>query len=119
MEIPGAFGCTAESCRFRDLAAEFAAAGAALRGISTQTPEEQAEFAAREAIPYPLLSDHRHQLVERLRLPTFVAGGGPARIRRATLIIRADRRLVSVIYPIADPGSHADHMLNLVTKLGS
>jgi peroxiredoxin len=117
-EIPGAYGCTAESCRFRDLSAEFAAAGAALRGISTQTPQEQAEFAAREGIDYPLLSDHGLGLVDALRLPTFAVGRQPPRIRRATLIIGADRRLRAVLYPVADPAGHADHVLDLMAHLG-
>lgn len=116
LEIPGAHGCTAESCRFRDLAGEFAAAGAAVRGISTQTPEEQAEFAAREGVHYPLLSDHGLGLVAAMKLPTFAADVGTPRIRRATLIIGVDRRIREVIYPITDPAGHADDVLHLVAR---
>jgi peroxiredoxin len=116
LETPGAYGCTAESCRFRDLAGEFATAGADMRGISTQTPEEQAEFAAREGIGYPLLSDHGLELVAALKLPTFGEDLGTPRIRRATLIIGADRRIREVIYPIPDPPRHADEVLRLIGR---
>lgn len=118
MDIPGAYGCTAESCRFRDLASDFTEIGAELRGISTQTPEEQAEFAAREHIGYPLLSDHRLELVEAFRLPTLSAGGGPPRIRRATLIVGPDRHLRAVLYPITDPAGHADEVLRMLQGHG-
>jgi peroxiredoxin len=116
-QIPGAFGCTAESCRFRDLTDDFAAAGAGLRGISTQTPAEQREFAQREHINYPLLSDEHLELVTAMGLPTFRAGDGPARIRRATLIIGDDRQVRSVVYPVADPATHADELLALLPSV--
>jgi peroxiredoxin len=58
-DIPGAGGCTAQGCAYRDALAEFERLGADLVGISAQTAAEQAEFAAREHIPYPLLSDDR------------------------------------------------------------
>lgn len=80
--------------------------GAAVRGGSTQTPQEQAAFASREHLPFPLLRDHEHRLVEALDLPTFVAGGSPARIRRATLVVTADRRIQRMIYPIPHPAGH-------------
>src|SRR3954465_3056729 len=73
-EIPGARGCTPQSCAFRDHVAEFAALGATLLGVSAQSPEDQAEFAAREWIPYPLLSDEALALARELGLPTFEAG---------------------------------------------
>src|SRR3954451_10266336 len=74
-EIPGARGCTPQSCAFRDHVAEFAALGATLLGVSAQSAADQAEFAARESIPYPLLSDEGLALARELRLPTFEAGG--------------------------------------------
>src|SRR4051812_49632496 len=80
-EIPGARGCTPQSCAFRDHVSEFTALGATLLGVSAQSADDQAEFAARESIPYPLLSDEGLALARELRLPTFEAGG-PARGRR-------------------------------------
>jgi peroxiredoxin len=111
LQTPGAYGCTGESCGFRDLHAELEEAGAQVRGVSTQTPSEQAEFAAREHITYPLLSDHEHRLIEALDLPTFTTGGSPPRIRRATLLVDRDRRIRDVRYPIPDPGGHAAEVL--------
>lgn len=105
VEIPGAVGCTSQSCAYRDLIADFEALDASVRGISTQTTEEQAEFARRERIPYPLLSDADLRLVRALDLPTFAAGGKP-RIKRASMIVR-DRRVVRVLYPVADPAANA------------
>jgi peroxiredoxin len=107
MTLPGAFGCTAESCAYRDLAAEFADRDATIHGVSTQTPAEQREFADREHIPYPLLSDAGHDLVAALRLPVLSVAGHPRRIRRATLIAGRDRRLRDVLYPIPDPAANA------------
>src|SRR4051812_20993210 len=74
-DIPGARGCTPQSCAFRDHVAEFAALGATLLGVSAQSAADQAEFAARESIPYPLASDEGLALARELRLPTFEAGG--------------------------------------------
>jgi peroxiredoxin len=115
LHTPGAYGCTAESCGFRDLLAELDQAGAHVRGVSTQTPGEQAAFAAREHIGYPLLSDHEHRLVNALELPTFTVGGSPPRIRRATLLVDHDRRIRDVLYPIPDPAGHA---AEVVPRLG-
>jgi peroxiredoxin len=56
-DIPGARGCTPQSCAYRDSLAEFSALGATVIGISAQSPQEQAEFAEREHIPFALLSD--------------------------------------------------------------
>lgn len=119
LQLPGAYGCTAETCAFRDAAAELAELGAAVRGVSTQTAGEQAAFAAREAIGYPLLSDHEHVLVDALRLPTFATGDSPARIRRATLLVAADRRIHDVLYPIDDPGGHAQQVVDRIGLLAA
>lgn len=114
-EIPGAVGCTAQSCAYRDLIAEFEVLDASVRGVSTQTPEEQAEFAQRERIPYPLLSDADLRLTQRLALPTFSAGG-KRRIKRASMIVRA-RRAVRILYPVADPSANAATMLAALREL--
>jgi peroxiredoxin len=115
MEIPGAVGCTAQSCGYRDLVADFEAVDAAVRGISTQTPEEQAEFAHRETIPYPLLSDAGLSLTRALALPTFVAGGKP-RIKRASLIVH-NGRIARVLYPVFDPAANAADSLAVLKQL--
>jgi peroxiredoxin len=108
-DIPGARGCTPQSCAFRDAQQELAHHGASLIGISTQTPEEQAEFAAREHIAYPLLSDHGLVLAERMGLPTFEAGG-LALYKRLTFVAEQGR-IVNVFYPVFPPDRNADEVL--------
>jgi peroxiredoxin len=108
--IPGARGCTPEACAFRDHHADLLAAGAdAVFGLSGQSTEEQAEAATRLHLPFPLLSDQDLQLVGRLRLPTFEAGGA-VRYQRLTLIITAGT-IEHVFYPIFPPDGHASEVL--------
>ncbi|MFD7029157.1 winged helix-turn-helix transcriptional regulator [Streptomyces sp. NPDC059917] len=99
--IPGAKGCTLESCTYRDQLAQFTAAGATVHGVSTQRPDEQREFAAAEELRFPLLSDAGLDLVTALRLPTFRAAG-VSRMKRLTLVVARDRTVVEAIYPITD-----------------
>ncbi|MER5487319.1 winged helix-turn-helix transcriptional regulator [Streptomyces sp. NPDC002812] len=99
--IPGARGCTLESCTYRDQLAEFTAAGATVHGVSTQRPDEQREFAEAEGLRFPLLSDAELGLVTALRLPTFRAGG-ISRLKRLTLVVDRDRTVREVFYPIQD-----------------
>jgi peroxiredoxin len=103
--IPGARGCTPEACAFRDHHAELAALGARVFGISTQTTEEQREFATRVHLPFALLSDADLRLVHALRLPTFSVDELTLH-RRLTLI--AERGvIVKVFYPVFPPDTHA------------
>jgi len=104
-EIPGARGCTPQSCAFRDHVAELAQHGAKLVGISAQSSEEQREFAAREQIPYPLLSDAALRLANVLGLPTFEAAGMTL-YKRLTLIACAGR-ILKVFYPVFPPRRNA------------
>ncbi|MET3985838.1 winged helix-turn-helix transcriptional regulator [Streptomyces sp. PvR034] len=99
--IPGAKGCTLESCTYRDQLAGFTAAGATVHGVSTQRPDEQREFAEAEGLRFPLLSDAGLSLVAALRLPTFRAAG-VSRLKRLTLVVARDRTVVEAIYPITD-----------------
>ncbi|MET9855267.1 winged helix-turn-helix transcriptional regulator [Streptomyces sp. NPDC006450] len=99
--IPGARGCTLESCTYRDQLGEFTAAGATVHGVSTQRPDEQREFAEAERLRFPLLSDAELGLVAALRLPTFRAGG-VSRLKRLTLVVDRDRTIREVFYPIRD-----------------
>ena len=103
--IPGARGCTPQSCAFRDHEAGLAALGAHVIGISAQTPAEQAEFAEREHIPYPLLADPGLRLAEAMRLPTFEAGGSTL-YRRMTFVARRGR-IEKVFYPVFPPDRNA------------
>ncbi|MFG2144788.1 winged helix-turn-helix transcriptional regulator [Streptomyces sp. NPDC048696] len=99
--IPGAPGCTLESCTFRDQLAEFTAAGATVHGVSTQRPDEQRAFADKERLRFPLLSDADLTLTAALRLPTFRTAG-VSRLKRLTLVVDADRTVVEALYPITD-----------------
>jgi peroxiredoxin len=108
-QIPGARGCTPESCGFRDHAAELWGAGAAVAGVSTQTTDDQREAAERLELPFPLLSDADLTLATALRLPTFEVGGLKL-LKRLTLIVRAGR-IEHVFYPVFPPDSHADDVL--------
>src|SRR5215471_1063378 len=86
--IPGARGCTPQSCAYRDHADELAALGARVAGLSAQTLEEQQEFAAREHMPFPVLADPELKLGAALRLPTFTFEGVEL-YKRVTLVLEA------------------------------
>lgn len=100
-DIPGAAGCTLENRLFRDRYADFVAAGVSVRGVSTQRPEEQRLFAAQERLPFPLLSDSDLALTAALRLPT-VRAADQVRLRRAVLVVDAQRCVTAVRYPVED-----------------
>ena len=108
-DIPGARGCTPQSCAYRDSLAEFSALGASVIGISAQTAEEQREFAEREHIPFALLSDSGLDLAEALRLPTFEADG-MILYKRLTLVAEAGK-IVKVFYPVFPPDRNAAKVL--------
>ena len=108
-DIPGARGCTPQSCAFRDAQQELARHGASLIGISTQTPAEQAEFAQREHISYPLLSDHELALAEAMSLPTFETGG--LKLYKRLTFVAEECRIVSVFYPVFPPDRNAGDVL--------
>ena len=109
-DIPGARGCTPQSCAYRDALADFGRHGADLTGVSAQSPAEVAEFARREHIPYPLLSDERFGLVEALGLPTFVTPEGDTFYRRLTFVAEAGR-IIKVFYPVFPPDRDAAEVL--------
>jgi len=115
-DIPGARGCTPQSCAFRDTLGEFAALGVSVVGISAQEPEEQREFAEREHIPFPLLSDSELKLAAALRLPTFEAGGMTL-YKRLTFVAEAGR-IVKVFYPVFPPDRNAAEVLTCLADRG-
>lgn len=108
-QIPGARGCTPQSCAFRDVHGELADLGATVFGLSTQAHDEQVEFALREHIPFLLLSDPERVVGDALRLPTFTADGIVS-YKRLTLIVRGGV-IVHVRYPVFPPDSDADEVL--------
>jgi peroxiredoxin len=104
-EIPGARGCTPQSCAYRDLAADLAALGARVFGMSTQDTAYQQEAATRLHLPFPLLSDERLELTRALSLPTFEVDGMTL-IKRLTLVID-DGVVETVFYPVFPPDADA------------
>jgi peroxiredoxin len=103
--IPGARGCTPQSCAFRDHHAELAALGAGVFGLSTQDGDYQREAATRLHLPFALLSDRDLALGAALSLPVFEVSGRPL-YRRLTLIADAGR-IVKVFYPVFPPDRNA------------
>jgi peroxiredoxin len=115
--IPGARGCTPQSCAFRDHHAELAARGAEVYGLSTQTPDYQHEMAERLHLPFPVLSDERLELTRELRLPTFETSGWTL-LKRLTLVIE-DGRIEHVFYPVFPPDTHAAEVLDWLRRRGA
>ena len=107
--IPGARGCTPESCGFRDHHADLAAAGAGVLGLSTQDTAYQSEAVARLHLPFALLSDEQHALTDSIRLPTMTVGGQRL-LKRITLLV-TDGRVEQVWYPVFPPDTHAEEVL--------
>jgi len=108
--IPGARGCTPQTCSFRDLFAELRAAGARhVFGLSTQSNEYQAEMASRLHLPFPVLSDEKLKLTGALRLPTMEVAGLTL-IKRLALIVD-DGRITHVFYPVFPPDRNASDVL--------
>lgn len=103
--IPGARGCTPESCGFRDHAADLRAVGAAVAGLSAQDTAYQQEAAQRLGLPFPLLSDAEFRLTDALRLPTFDVAGHRL-LRRLTMVISGGV-VEHVFYPVFPPDTHA------------
>lgn len=108
--IPGARGCTPQSCAFRDHAAELHALGVKhLFGLSTQDTPYQQEAAGRLHLPFPLLSDSKLHLAQALGLPTFAAGGLQL-LKRLTMVID-EGRIRQVFYPVSQPARNAEDVM--------
>jgi len=108
-EIPGARGCTPQSCGFRDHATELAAFGPRVAGLSAQSLADQVEFAERNRMPFPIVSDERLELAHALRLPTFEVEGVTL-YKRLALVAEAGR-IVKVFYPVFPPDRNAEEVL--------
>jgi peroxiredoxin len=107
--IPGARGCTPQTCSFRDHYDELLQRGADVFGLSTQTTEYQLEMVQRLHVPFEILSDAAFTLCEALRLPTFEVDGMRL-VKRLTLIVRGGR-MEHVFYPVFPPNESADQVL--------
>jgi peroxiredoxin len=108
--IPGARGCTPQSCAFRDHHHELEVLGTRVFGLSTQDTEYQREAVERLHLPFPLLSDMRLEFASAMRLPTFEVKSMRL-LKRLTLIIR-DGTVEHVFYPVFPPDANAQEVVN-------
>ena len=108
--IPGARGCTPQTCGFRDQHGAFTELKVAVFGLSTQTTGYQREMAGRLHVPFEILSDTEFRLTEALRLPTFSVDGMRL-LKRLTLVVR-DGRIAHVFYPVFPPDQSTAEVLD-------
>jgi peroxiredoxin len=109
-EIPGARGCTPQSCGFRDHFDELKRLGVAqLFGLSTQDTAYQQEAASRLHLPFAILSDEKLALTRALKLPTFVTSGMTL-LKRMALVID-DGAIVKAFYPVFPPDKNAEDVV--------
>ena len=106
-------GCTIESCHFRDLKAEFEAAGAQRVGISMDTVEKQAEFSSTHDFDYPLLADTDGTVASLFGVTRRI---GALRTKRSTFVIGQDRTVLGVINSELSMNSHADKALEVLAS---
>jgi peroxiredoxin len=109
-EIPGARGCTPQSCAFRDQYQELQALRTGIFGLSSQTSDYQLEVHDRLHLPFPLLSDQNLQLKKLLRLPTFTVTG--VELYKRLTLISVDGRIVKVFYPVFPSDKNAGEVLS-------
>jgi peroxiredoxin len=115
--IPGARGCTPQSCGFRDHFAELKALGIAhVFGLSTQDTAYQQEAASRLHLPFPILSDAKLQFAGALDLPTFSVAGMTL-LKRMALVID-DGAIVKVFYPVFPPDRNAQAVVEWIRSEG-
>jgi peroxiredoxin Q/BCP len=109
-------GCTAESCHFRDLAAEFSALGAQPIGISADAVERQQEFSERYSLGYPLLSDRDGQVAAQFGVKRRF---GPIPVKRWTFVIDGDGNVLEVIKSETRMTHHAERALEVLRQRAS
>ena len=110
--IPGARGCTPQSCAYRDHHRELQHLGAIIYGLSTQPTDYQREAVSRLHLPFQLLSDVAGEFLARLRLPWFEVEGVRF-LKRLTLIIRQGR-IAHCIYPVFPPDKDAETVITWI-----
>jgi peroxiredoxin Q/BCP len=107
------YGCTKESCHFRDLAGEFAAVGAQPVGISADTVEKQEQFDKKESLGFPLLSDPDREVAAQFGVKRGVSF---LKVKRSTFVIDTDRTILEVLHSEISMASHADKALALLKE---
>lgn len=114
--IPGARGCTPQSCGFRDHHEELKQVGASVIGLSTQSSLYQREARDRLHLPFDLVSDSSLQLKKLLKLPTFTVSGMEL-FKRLTLITKSGT-IEKVFYPVFPPDRNADQVMQWFQSQG-
>lgn len=109
-------GCTAESCHFRDLAAEFASVGASRIGISPDAVDKQQKFSEKHSFDFPLLSDPDGAVATQFGVRRSF---GPVLTKRQTFVIDTDRKVLEVVKSELRMGVHADRALEILRARAS
>jgi peroxiredoxin len=112
--IPGARGCTPQSCGFRDQHEDFAAMATGVLGLSSQATEYQQEAHDRLELSFPLVSDSGLQLKQLLRLPTFSVAG--MELYKRITLVAMNGRIEKVFYPVFPPNRSAAEVLAWLRK---
>ena len=110
------YGCTKESCHFRDLAGEFAEVGAQRVGISADTVEKQKQFSDKHSFDYPLLADTDRTVAEQFGVKR---GFSITPVKRATFVIDTDSTVLAVINSEVNMNTHADKALKVLAGRSS
>jgi len=108
-DIPGARGCTPETCGFRDHHKDLAKLHAEVFGVSTQDTAYQQEMVKRLEVPFEVLSDEQMAFARALKLPTFTVDGMTL-LKRLTIVARSGR-IEHVFYPVFPPDTHAEEVI--------
>jgi peroxiredoxin len=112
-DIPGARGCTPQTCAFRDLHAELKQLGVEVFGVSAQNLDDQQEAHARLQLPFVLLNDGQLALAQALKLPTFEYAG--KRLIKRLTIIATGGLIRKVFYPVFPPNNNAGEVIAWLT----
>ncbi len=113
-DIPGARGCTPESCGFRDHYHALEALHVRVCGLSTQTTEYQRETVERLHLPFEILSDADFAVTNALRLPTFEFEG--VRLLKRLTLVLSGGKIEKVFYPVFPPDKHAEEVIAWLTR---
>ena len=113
-QIPGARGCTPQSCSFRDHYQDLQALGAEVVGLSVQTTEYQKEMAKRLNLPYEVLSDEKLEFANQLKLPIFQVKDLKL-VKRITLIL-SDNKILKYFYPVFPPDENVNEVIKFLVN---
>lgn len=114
IDIPGAAGCTPQTCSFRDRFLDLTDMGTTLLGLSAQTHADQAEAVLRLDLPYTLLSDSNLKFTNSLNLPTFEVEN--LRLNKRVTLIVKDGIIIKYFYPVFPPDKNVEDVINWISS---